>query len=345
MRFTLSKTIIFSLLPTVILFFLAETSVRLIKGTVFSTKNAREEGYDILQLSPFVYDPYFGHIPKPGAKFKYDSRKSWSTSINENGFRSNGDTVTPQGKPIIAVGDSFTFGHEVNDNETWPAYLEKIMARPVINGGVDGYGMDQAVMMAENILKKIDADTLIISLIPDDILRNEMSVRAVGKPYFSIENGRLVLHNEHLESSKRRSDIRWVIGYSYCLNSLFSRLARNWWFGLSDSAVAHHQGMEVGKLLIDRLVLLGKEKEIKILLVIEGTKEVNANIKEMAVALPILERAGKTDINTLNLIPELNSILGSDPKNITEMFLYTHMSDKGNRWVAEKIADKLQRME
>ena len=43
----------------------------------------------------------------------------------------------------MAVGDSFTFGDEVNDGQTWPAQLQQLTGRRVINGGVSGYGFDQ----------------------------------------------------------------------------------------------------------------------------------------------------------------------------------------------------------
>jgi hypothetical protein len=47
---------------------------------------------------------------------------------------------------VLAVGDSFVFGSEANDNESWPAYLEHELGIPVVNGGTGGYGYDQAVM-------------------------------------------------------------------------------------------------------------------------------------------------------------------------------------------------------
>ena len=73
--------------------------------------------------------------------------------------------VTADSRPtILAVGDSCTYGDEVSDNETWPAYLEAEMGTRVWNAGVFGYGLDQAVLRAEVLLPKLKPDILIVGL-------------------------------------------------------------------------------------------------------------------------------------------------------------------------------------
>ena len=67
-----------------------------------------------------------------------------------------GEQASP-GAPILAVGDSFTFGDEVNDGQTWPAQLQLLTGRRVLNGGVSGYGFDQIVLRAEQLAAKIQA--------------------------------------------------------------------------------------------------------------------------------------------------------------------------------------------
>jgi hypothetical protein len=49
---------------------------------------------------------------------------------------------------VLVVGDSFTFGDQVSDDETWPACLEATLHRGVDNGGVFGYGAAQALRRA-----------------------------------------------------------------------------------------------------------------------------------------------------------------------------------------------------
>ena len=42
------------------------------------------------------------------------------------------------GRNIVCFGDSITFGYGVNPGEDYPTALKKLVARPVINAGVDG---------------------------------------------------------------------------------------------------------------------------------------------------------------------------------------------------------------
>jgi len=53
---------------------------------------------------------------------------------------------------IVIVGDSYTNGDEVDDDETYPAQLASILNVPVANQGVGGYGPTQAFL---NLKKKI----------------------------------------------------------------------------------------------------------------------------------------------------------------------------------------------
>jgi hypothetical protein len=87
-----------------------------------------------------AYHPRLGWIPKPG---RFAS--TWSSNVDTSGVRSNGKSVSSTGRPILAVGDSFTFGNETEDSETWAADLQDVLNKRVINAGVGGYGIDQAV--------------------------------------------------------------------------------------------------------------------------------------------------------------------------------------------------------
>ena len=74
-----------------------------------------------------------------GAPFKVDAQ----------GFRSNGTVRSTTTAPVLALGDSFTFGMGVRDEETWPARLEQGLrerlgkAVSVINAGTISYGVFQ----------------------------------------------------------------------------------------------------------------------------------------------------------------------------------------------------------
>ena len=56
----------------------------------------------------------------------------------------------PEAPPVIATGCSFTFGHGLNDQDTWPWLLQQRSPRyRVMNVATMGYGTDQALLAAE----------------------------------------------------------------------------------------------------------------------------------------------------------------------------------------------------
>lgn len=73
------------------------------------------------------------------------------TVADDRGFRVNGPAVgrVEAGPTVFALGDSFTFGLGVRDEETWPtrveARLRETTGNPVtvINGGTINYGVFQ----------------------------------------------------------------------------------------------------------------------------------------------------------------------------------------------------------
>src|SRR5262245_18840382 len=74
--------------------------------------------FQIFRRSAYVdYDPLLGHAPRgPGTYYM----SGWRVTITAAGLRANG-RAAPDGTPWLAVGDSFTFGDQVSDAETWPA--------------------------------------------------------------------------------------------------------------------------------------------------------------------------------------------------------------------------------
>ena len=128
-----------------------------------------------------------------GRHVRYDARLGWApragyvgpadgsyVTITPDGWRSNGLS-----SPVLAVGDSFTFGADVLDSETWPAQLERLIGRSVVNAGVSGYGLDQAVLRAEELIPRVQPSLLVVAFIPDDVERCGLRERVDAKPWLS----------------------------------------------------------------------------------------------------------------------------------------------------------------
>jgi hypothetical protein len=96
----------------------------------------------------------------------------------------NGDRIrlhgrgTPGDAVILIAGDSYTFGNEVADDETYPAQLEHILGVATANLGVSGYGPDQALLKLENQIDRFPlAKVVILSVLYDDTARMLNSFR------------------------------------------------------------------------------------------------------------------------------------------------------------------------
>ena len=117
-----------------------EFALRLWDHQLLTTRNFVLDELALLHSQyPVQFDASLGWTPKANA---IGTAEMWGTTVGitilPDGTRSNGSQrATANAHPVIvAVGDSFTFGDEVSDSETWPAWLERKLGSPVINGGV-----------------------------------------------------------------------------------------------------------------------------------------------------------------------------------------------------------------
>ena len=102
----------------------------------------------------------------------------------------------PPGTLRIAVfGDSFTFGEEVSDDETFAHQLELLLPGvEVLNFGVHGYGHDQELLYLREALPLYHPDIVLVGHVTDDSMRNMLAFRSFAKPWFRLADGSLELH-------------------------------------------------------------------------------------------------------------------------------------------------------
>lgn len=116
-----------------------------------------------------IFDPDLLFGLKPG---KHNFEGKYSVSVNSFGFRGREvEIAKPEGVyRIIVVGGSNAYGATLNDNQTWPAQLEKALnekrQRPfeVWNLGVSAYVGRQMIANADKALAQYDPDLIIIAL-------------------------------------------------------------------------------------------------------------------------------------------------------------------------------------
>ena len=171
-----------------------EIGCRVLRGTWFLTHwpnlvLLEAEGHH--KPCMFVHDDALGYVPEPACTGPEHSH-------TDKGLRAMppAPADSPDRSPILVTGDSYAYSDEVKDGETWPAYLQGMIHRRIENGGVPGYGLDQSVLRTEQLARQFKPELIVFAFIADDLQRAEMRRLYGGeKPYFTLVNGKLELHN------------------------------------------------------------------------------------------------------------------------------------------------------
>ncbi|CAN5830057.1 hypothetical protein BH11PSE3_BH11PSE3_49610 [soil metagenome] len=314
----------------------------------------------------YVHDPALGHVPRPGHaepgvtigrdglrrttdqtrsdQTRSDQTRSGQTTI---GQMTSGPTTSSQTGTILAVGDSFTFGDEVDDGQTWPAQLQAMTGRRVLNGGVSGYGFDQAVLRAEQLAALYKPAVIVVSFIADDIRRTEMRrLWSADKPYFVLEDGKLVLAGVPVppRADPRSTLSFWqaTLGYSYLFDFILRRLdLLHDWFGDHVRVQAPGVGQHLACLLTQRLADLQRRSGARVVVLAEYDPVVWDDpafaVEQRRLTGGLLDCAAKNGLATLDSFDAL-AATGAPRK----LYVTWHMNADGNRLIARLVAGVLK---
>lgn len=138
------------------------------------------------KIDKFIKDSYdkdLGWIRKPNSNgSEYSTNNKSTFSIDKFGSRLNPYNINDN-YHILSYGDSFTFCRQVNDWQTWQAYLSKKTNLNISNFGVGNYGIDQAHILYKRH-KHFKNKIVIFGVVPETILR----VHSFWKHYLEYGN-------------------------------------------------------------------------------------------------------------------------------------------------------------
>jgi hypothetical protein len=139
-----------------------------------------------------------------------DNQPAWQgkrVSSTPDGLRGRRPYAQPKPagvRRILVFGDSFTFGEEVSDDETFCHRLGGLLpGTEVLNMGVHGYAHDQMLLYLREAAARYEPDLILLGYVTDDALRNLMTFRDFAKPRFVLRAGRLELQGTPVPSPEQ----------------------------------------------------------------------------------------------------------------------------------------------
>ena len=198
-----------------------------------------------------VHDPLLGWRSRPGLRNEpaFDDATLSTNRLGLRGEKTPAPRPAPGMTRVLVLGDSFTFGEDVGDHETYVARLDRALPRTeVLNFGVHGYGHDQMLLLFRETGQRYAPDVVVLGFVYDDIYRNLVDFRDFAKPRFELSEGELVLRNVPVPSPEEVAASAWH--RIHALDALEMAWA---WFEFGTGRV-EARAREVSRAILDALL-------------------------------------------------------------------------------------------
>jgi hypothetical protein len=243
----------------------------------------------------------------------------------------------PQGKTrILFFGDSFTFGDEVSDDETYCHYLQQAIPQAeVINMGVHGYGHDQMLILLKDVGLNLAPDLVVLGFVDADTYRNTLSFRDFAKPRFELSNGQLILTNVPVPTPEQVLANESFRSAAWDLYGLLQLSASQ------QTGEYEKQTRRLTRAIIREFVHYVRESGAEpIIFFLPTPSEVQRIGKNQPVVEDFVEKIGKKmepPLMTFSTLPGFEHALEAG----VELKRHGHWDPRGNRIIADQIADFL----
>lgn len=324
-----------------------EVAIRIYaRAPIFTLHDWRGEMVTILQ-GPARYHPVLGWVQ--ASNYKGGGFNTLDYGVRKN---SASDEKLDEGA-ILAVGDSFTAGSDVVDRDTWPAQLERLIGRRVINAGVGGYGVDQTVLNAERLLPIITPRLVLVGIYEDDINRSAYRVYNAPKPYFMNEGGTWTLHNSPVPRRQPPPPeplYKKLLSYSLVAHIFFNKVAHDWWYTSKDAQYVRSGADPVAAscYALARLHKRLAANNISAIVVMQYNGRYYAIHRppdpEVAETIRCAEKLGYAIVDEHPRVAEIAGRSVDELKKLYVMYpngAFGHMSAAGNHLIAGMITDKI----
>lgn len=171
------RSLRFAVMLLFVLFITAETVIRVIDPSLNEFRSICFAD-DINSARIFINDPILHWRLRPDTKARF---LETDVRVNSHGFR--GRKIEPNKRRILFLGNSTTFGWKMPEALTFPSLVEQYLNNrengseswQSINAGVPGYSSHQVMLLAEEILKKLQVEYVVVCIGNNDAWPAEQS--------------------------------------------------------------------------------------------------------------------------------------------------------------------------
>jgi hypothetical protein len=179
-------------------------------------------------------DDTIGRKGRPHAEGWWTYEGESYIKFNSAGFR---DLERKVEKPantfrVAVLGDSFTEAINVSLEETYPKILEQMLREcpsyqekniEVLNFGISNLGTGQQMLVLDQIASSYSPDLVVLQFFSGNDFRNNYPLTDDSqRPYFSIDNNKLIIDNSFLTSQ----EYQFRKSFTYALISGFTTQSR-----------------------------------------------------------------------------------------------------------------------
>ncbi len=128
-----------------------------------------------LGVAGYIGDKECGWVLEPGPQQSFEDPSVYENILPNGMRRARKEEHTGRPYRVLMIGDSYTFGVGVRDEDTYVWKLNELMPNVEFdNGAVGGYGPHQALMLLRRLIQRKRYDLVIYAAIPDHLNRCTM---------------------------------------------------------------------------------------------------------------------------------------------------------------------------
>lgn len=295
------------------------------------------------------YDSEIGWINKPDTVVEDHYGPGRTITINHDGVRGLENYISTSRHDrfrTICLGDSFTLGYGVDDQNTFPQMLERTAgdSLQIVNMGQGGYSVGQSYLWLKRLLGRIEPDAVVCIFIVEDFRRLtvDRTVNGYATPQFVESDGMLRILNTPVPAPLEPGSLLLQPGQLASLLSRHSSLVRAMGqFAPAATPMDYETALSTGVAILREIHQLCSRRNCPVALALTPTRSELQSLASLAeyekVSTILLEFSASIDVPYL----DVRSDFVEAGFTLDEMFLdeaFQHYSPVGNRIVADSLA-------